>query len=152
MKRLATATVFALTAMLLLVPPLFGQYSSTTSITASNDSGDINGTIYVNYTDSCADIDSEGDVTLIIGEDDFGAIGVDYETFFDSDQPPINIIYGPGSYLLQTTFEGFSEGDMGCTVSGSSASTTVVVPRDSSVLTLSPASPVNVREGQKLQL
>jgi hypothetical protein len=152
MKRSIFSATAAMTALMVLAQPVFGQYSSTTSITASNDQGDINGTIEVNYTSSCADLNNEGVVSLWIGNDYFPAIGLDYDTEFDSEGNLIDIIYGPGSYLLQASFAGFAMTDMGCYVSGSSASTTVVVPQDSSALTLSLSSPASIREGQKLQL
>jgi hypothetical protein len=142
--------ILALTCFAASIPAFAQSYPSSTTLTASSSNGDIGGVAGASWNSACTDDFGEGTMTLNLQGQSFviANSGSDTDAVFDSSN--LGITYGPGSYVVSATFSGFNSD--GCTVSGSSGSTTVAVPAPISSAIQLAGPPAPVREGQPVSI
>jgi hypothetical protein len=143
--------IFAMLCLTASRPAYAQTYTSTTTITASSSNGDISGAAGASWDNNdCMDTFGEATLTLDLQGQNFviGDSGNDTDATFQSNN--LGFVYGPGSYVIGATFSGFSSS--GCSVTGSSGSTTVVVPAPVSSITQLVVPSTPVRAGQPVSI
>ena len=122
---------------------------STSTVSVYADYGDIIATLSINWSGDCVDVnDYTGESALSVDNGEIFEYGDDTGVQFDTEND-FGIIFGPGTYTANGSFDGFSNLDQNCGVGSSNGSATVVIPPVAAALTVTP-SPATIPEGQKL--